>query len=255
MLKIQPIKALVDNYIWAIHDSRHTIIVDPGEAKPVLEYLQKNHLELDAILLTHHHWDHTNGIQELLQHFPSVPVYGSKTDGVPSVTQWVKEGDEIHFPNFPSSIRVMDIPGHTLGHLAFLYEEALFCGDTLFSCGCGRIFEGTASQMQHSLQKIAALPPKTNIYCGHEYTLANIAFAQMLDPSNMALENRRKQVEDLRSQGLPSLPVSLELELETNPFLRATRPEIIAAAHQNGFVGNQDPISIFAYLREWKNKF
>jgi hydroxyacylglutathione hydrolase len=257
MSQIKPIRALRDNYIWVIHgvDQSRIVILDPGEAEPVLRYLKENNLKLDGILLTHHHWDHTNGVDRLLAYFPGIPVYSSEKDKVPGVNHFVKEGDEITFSNLSSPIRVMEIPGHTLGHLGFVYEKALFSGDTLFSCGCGRIFEGTPEQMYQSLEKLKQLPSDTLMYCAHEYTRSNIRFAEAVDPANQILQQWKQEVEDLREKNIPSLPVSLKTELQTNPFLRCEDPIILASVKKNGYAGEGDPTSVMLHLREWKNQF
>lgn len=257
MPKITALKALKDNYIWAIHgvDERRIIVIDPGEDKPVLDYLAKNNLTLDGILLTHHHWDHTNGVSNLLSLFPTIPVYSSERDKVEKVTHFVTEDQTIIFENFASPIKVINIPGHTLGHVAYVYENALFCGDTLFSCGCGKIFEGSPSQMYASLQKLKQLPLDTLIYCGHEYTLSNIDFAETIDPENKILKNRKSEVAYLRNYHQPSLPVSLNIELQTNPFLRCEEPVILSSLKKLGYINKHDSISAFAFLRELKNKF
>ncbi len=256
MAHIFTLNALSDNYIWVLHgvNSSHVIVFDPSEADPVLNYLQKNNLTLDGILLTHKHWDHTGGVKTLLKHFPTIPVYASKTDQVEGVTKFISESDEIVFENLTSPIKILDIPGHTLGHVAYIYENALFCGDTLFSVGMGKIFEGTPTQMYNALAKIKKLPQETLIYCAHEYTLANIKFAQNIDPNNKTLELRKSEVENLRKNNLPSLPVSLNIELKTNPFLRCEEPSILAALKNKGYTGN-DPVSALLFLRELKNKF
>lgn len=253
---IYPINALKDNYIWVIYnpENHHIILIDPGEAAPVLNYIHKNQFILDAILLTHHHWDHTAGVADLLIHYPDTRVYGSLQDKTPQMTHFVSDQDLISFPNLNLIIQVFSIPGHTLGHVAYLTENAFFSGDTLFSCGCGRVFEGTPTQMYDSLEKIKNLPLNTLIYCGHEYTLANIHFAQCVDPDNIFLEERKKQVEILIEKKLPSLPVILEIELQTNPFLRC-ETEVISTAVQNYCHLNlPDAISVFTHLREWKNR-
>ncbi len=256
MPTIAAIPVLTDNYSWAIHgiDATRIIIVDPGEAKPILNYLAKNNLKLDAILLTHHHWDHTGGVQSLLSHFPDIAIYGSKLDEIPGITHFIKENEVIILENLSAPIHILAIPGHTLGHIAFLYENALFCGDTLFSVGMGKIFEGTATQMYASIEKIKNLPPHTLIYCGHEYTLANIRFAQTLDPDNTKLSFRKSEVEKLISKNLPSLPALLRTELEINPFLRCDKKPILSALKNKGYTGDH-AIAALLFLRELKNKF
>ncbi len=257
MNKIIAIPAFKDNYIWALHslDGSQVVVVDPGTAEPVLDYLRKNELALSAIFVTHHHWDHSGGVAGLLEHFPDIPVYGPANEKVEGTTKAVKENDVISLDAFQLEFRVMDIPGHTLGHIAFVGPSLLFCGDTLFSCGCGRIFEGTPSQMYHSLEKIKNLNKNTLIYCGHEYTLANIAFAQTVTPHNKALTKRLMEVKDLRAQNLPSLPVSLQVECDTNPFLRCKETEIMDAVQNHSHTKLTTSVDIFTHLREWKNNF
>lgn len=256
MNKIIPLKAFEDNYIWLIHSEKSSqiIAVDPGEANPVLAYLQANNLTLAGILLTHKHWDHTGGVKTLLQHFPTIPVYGSETDQVEGITKFITEDETITFECLNSPIHILDIPGHTLGHVAYVYENTLFCGDTLFSVGMGKIFEGTPAQMYDSLQKIKKLPQETLIYCGHEYTLSNIKFAETIEPQNHALKHRKHEVENLIKNNLPTLPISLSIEYQTNPFLRIEQPEVIQALKTQGYKGNT-PVETLLFLRELKNKF
>lgn len=256
MSTVIALNALSDNYIWVIHGQNNkVIVVDPGEAQPVLNYLQAQHMVLEGIVLTHHHPDHSGGILDLLKHYPHIPVYSSQTDKVAGVTQCVQEGEEIRISPHFSSFKVLEIPGHTLGHIAFLYENAVFSGDTLFSCGCGKIFEGTAQQMYISLSKLKQLPPHTLIYCGHEYTLSNIAFAQTVEPENTALALRKKEVEALRKNNQPSLPVTVEVELQTNPFLRCEEPSVIQAVQKQAQITTQDPVEVLFHLRQWKNNY
>jgi hydroxyacylglutathione hydrolase len=257
MNNIVAIPAFKDNYIWAVHslDGKQIVIVDPGMSQPVLEYLHTENLTLHGILITHHHYDHSGGVLDLLKQFPQAKVYGPHNEIVTGVTNAMREKDSISFADFDLHLNVIDIPGHTLGHIAFFNESVLFCGDTLFSCGCGRVFEGTPAQMYNSLEKIKKTGKNTQVYCGHEYTLANIAFAEHVEPNNMALKKRRDEAKQLRQQNLPSLPVTLACEFETNPFLRCEEQTVIDAVEKHYKVKMLDPIMVFAHLREWKNKF
>ncbi len=257
MPKIVPIPAFQDNYIWAIHslEGSDLIVVDPGDAAPVLAYLQNNNLTLSTILITHHHWDHTGGIADLKARFPSVKVIGPRNDKVDGLTQSVQEGEPISLEPCGITLTVLEIPGHTLEHIAYFNDTLLFCGDTLFSCGCGRIFEGTPQQMYDSLDKIKHLNKDVRVYCGHEYTTANIAFAKTIEPHNTDLLAYEKHVLSLRSLQLPSLPSQLCTELKTNPFLRCENENVIRAVQKNANIASSDPVTIFAKLREWKNHF
>lgn len=261
MNKIIPIPAFKDNYIWAIHspDGKHIAVVDPGDATPVLKYLQKYNLTLDAILITHHHWDHTGGIEKLLELAPHIPVFGSHKSNIKQINSFVKEGADITLPSFDYPMQILEIPGHTLDHVAYVGPLSLFCGDTLFSCGCGRLFEGNPEQMVHSLNKIQALDKETQIYCGHEYTLANIQFAKVVEPHNVLLQNREKKIQLLVQQNHPTLPVTLEIEQQTNPFLRCNFPDVIQSVqkHWNHQLTSQvvSTIEVFSYLRQWKDTF
>jgi len=254
---IIPIPAFKDNYIWAMVKVNGTgiAVIDPGDAKPVLTYLHNNQLSLNAILITHHHWDHSGGIAALSDQFKNIPVYGPASENIPGLTHPVKEGDIIALPAFALSLNVYDIPGHTLGHVAYYGSEMLFCGDTLFSCGCGRLFEGTPTQMVASLDKIKKLPLNTQIYCGHEYTLANLAFAQTVEPQNAYIAAKIAAVKSLRAQNYPTLPVTLASELQTNPFLRCTEPTVIKAVEQHTNLTLHSPIDVFTHLRAWKDQF
>ena len=253
-LSIVPVAAFKDNYVWTLRNASYAAVVDPGEARPVLGYLAREKLAIVAILATHHHPDHVGGIAELVQKYP-VPVYGPKNEPIATLTRPVSEGDSVGLPELGVRFSVLDIPGHTRAHIAYYGAGALFCGDTLFACGCGRLFEGTAEQMYASLGKLAALPDDTKVYCGHEYTLANIGFAKTVEPGNGALAQREARDRRLRQSGKPTLPSTLGEEKATNPFLRCLEPAVVESA--NKYLGARiaDPVRVFAAIRDWKNRF
>jgi hydroxyacylglutathione hydrolase len=253
MLEIVPIKAFNDNYVWTLRNKTHAAVVDPGEAKPVLDYLGAEKLQLAAILATHHHADHVGGIAELLQRH-RVPVYGPRGEPIATLTQPVGGGDTVSIPELGVSFDVLDIPGHTRAHIAYYGAGSLFCGDTLFACGCGRLFEGTAEQMYASLGKLASLPDDTKVYCGHEYTLANIGFARTVEPGNDALRRREERDRKLREAGRPTLPSTIGEEKATNPFLRAREPAVVDSVNKYLGLRVSDPVRVFAAIRDWKNK-
>jgi hydroxyacylglutathione hydrolase len=229
-------------------------VVDPGDEAPVLDYLAKEDAGLAAILLTHHHGDHTGGVAGLLARHP-VPVFGPAGEPIAGITVPLREGDPVALPGFQDHFRVIDVPGHTRGHIAYYGHGALFCGDTLFGCGCGRLFEGTAEQMWASLGKLAALPADTRVYCAHEYTQSNIRFALAVEPGNAALQARAKRVAHLRADRQSTVPFTLAEERQTNPFLRSGEAEVTAAAERHCGARLSGAAEVFAALREWKNDF
>ena len=260
-LSVLTIPAFKDNYLWLIHDGVHAAVVDPGEAKPVLAALKEHGLRLTAILLTHHHTDHIGGVPELLQHY-QVPVYGPRNESIATVTLPVGEGKQIDVPGLALRVSVLDVPGHTMGHIAYVRAPLdaeptwLFCGDTLFAGGCGRLFEGTPAQMISSLGKLAALPDDTKVYCAHEYTLSNLRFARVVEPDNVALQERVKAETDKREHNLPTVPSTIEIEKATNPFLRYREPAIAQELVKAGKLDKIDtPLATFTALRLWKNDF
>ena len=252
--QVVPLRAFKDNYIWILRNQRYAAAVDPGDAQPVIDYLEGERLELCAILATHHHADHVGGVARLLK-LLSVPVYGPRGEPIATLTHPVGEGDAVEIPQLGLRLRVLDIPGHTRAHIAYYGANSLFCGDTLFACGCGRLFEGTAQQMAASLAKLAALPDDTLVYSGHEYTLANIDFAKAVEPNNADLLARAASEAQKRKHDEPTLPSTIGREKQTNPFLRCGEAAVIAAA--NKFLGTPvgDPVEVFAAIRQWKNRF
>jgi hydroxyacylglutathione hydrolase len=255
-LSVLPVPAFADNYLWLIHDGSRAAAVDPGDAGPILAALEKLGLSLTAILLTHHHADHVGGVGDLLQRFP-VPVFGPRHEAIAGVTQPLSQGDKVSVPGLALELSVLDVPGHTSGHIAYVARQPawLFCGDTLFAGGCGRLFEGTPAQMADSLDKLAALPDTTLVFCAHEYTLSNLRFAREADPDNPALVARVAAEQAKRDRGLPTLPSSIGLEKATNPFLRYREPAIHDTLEAKGKISSREPIAVFAALREWKNSY
>ncbi len=252
--EIIPLRAFADNYIWTLRDGKRAAVVDPGDARPVIDYLSREQLELVAILNTHHHADHVGGNAGLLERW-TVPVYGPQDERIAEVTQRLKAGARFSLPHFGVEFEVMEIPGHTRSHIAFHGGGMVFSGDTLFAAGCGRLFEGTPRQMHDSLSRLMQLPDATRVYCGHEYTLANIRFAKAADPGNAALRELEARAQQQRDRDLPTLPSTIGQEKATNPFVRVREPAVIAAA--NRFAGKtlKDPVDVLAAIREWKNGF
>jgi hydroxyacylglutathione hydrolase len=251
---VNPVRAFQDNYVWTLRAGANAAVVDPGEAGPVLAYLRAHKLNLTAILNTHHHADHVGGNAELLEHYP-VPVYGPYDDRIPTLSERVREGDKFTLPGFALELQVFEIPAHTRTHIAFYGGGMLFCGDTLFACGCGRLFEGTPANMHAALTKLGGLPGSTKVYCGHEYTLSNIKFARAVEAGNPALVQWEQAAAALRAKDEVTLPSTLEQELAANPFMRCSEPEVVAAASKYAGKALTDPVSVLAALRDWKNNF
>jgi len=255
MIELLSLPAFSDNYIWMVHDGRESVVVDPGDGAVVLRALEQHRVELTAILVTHHHPDHTGGIEDLRGQLKG-PVYAPARERTPEPRVTVVGGQS--FELLGESFRVLDVPGHTAGHIAFVMEPKgqapiLFCGDTLFSGGCGRLFEGTPAQMHASLQALAELPGPTRVCCAHEYTLSNLRFASTVEPGNPELSSYRRHCAEQRGQGVPTLPSTIDIERRINPFLRCQEPEVRASAMAHGAHG-EDPVSVLAALREWKNR-
>ena len=254
MLRVIPIKAFSDNYIWAIvePDLAKGIVVDPGQAEPVIQFFSDNGLVLDTILVTHHHFDHIGGIDSLIKHYPHVDVYGPVDNRIARVSHQVWGHQTISLPAYGLTFKIIDTPGHTNTHICFFEPQLnwLFCGDTLFSAGCGRLFEGTARQMLTSLQKLSLLPDETKVFCAHEYTKSNLEFASTIEPNNQAIKQYHKQI----SNQAITLPSTISREKTINPFLRTGHQEFIQAANTYG-LNTDNELSVFAAIRELKDRF
>ncbi len=256
-MKLIPLPAFQDNYLWVLHDGHRALVVDPGDAQPVLAFLRRDGLQLDAILVTHHHQDHIGGLQALRE-ATGAQVFGPARERIPEPLTRLSEGDVVAVLGL--QFRVIDVPGHTAGHIAFYSDNVdgaplLFCGDTLFSGGCGRLFEGTPAQMLASLDKLAALPGSTRVCCTHEYTLGNLTFARAVEPDNLELINYSQRCKELRSENLPTLPSTIELERQINPFLRTRLAGVAQAAIKHDATTSRDEVAVFAAIRQWKNEF
>lgn len=253
-IKIEPIPAFTDNYIWAIHNSQNAILVDPGQAEPAKFFLKKNNLKLTGILITHHHYDHIDGVMDLCQSHPC-DIYGPEDNRINFNYIKVKEKDLLHFSELGIELQVLETPGHTLSHICYFNEQWLFCGDTLFSIGCGRMFEGTPEQYVNSLNKLKTLVNSTYVFCSHEYTSDNLKFALSLEPINSELLEYQEEVNSLRQANKPSLPTILQMEKRLNPFLRThetTVQSIIGKLTDNDI---KDEIECFAAMRHLKDIF
>ncbi|HPP47213.1 MAG TPA: hydroxyacylglutathione hydrolase [Accumulibacter sp.] len=251
MFEVIRIPAFKDNYIWLLRQGTQTAVVDPGDARPVLTRLDREGWSLSAILITHHHADHQGGVAALLTHYP-VPVYGPANESIHGLDRPLRGGETVVLDSLDLSLQVIAVPGHTLGHLAYYGAGTLFCGDTLFGGGCGRLFEGSPEQMADSLARLASLPDDTEVYCAHEYTEANLRFALAVEAGNRQLQRRVDEVAVTRAKGLSTIPSTIALEKATNPFLRCAFPEVIASARQRQPEA-ADEVAVFAALREWKN--
>lgn len=262
MVDATPIRAFSDNYIWMIHglrDRTQVAVVDPGDAAPVVETLESRGLKLGAILVTHHHFDHVGGVAELKRRY-RVEVIGPAGEKIPECSRSVRGGQQVEVEAIAAEFAVMDIPGHTLGHVAYFCRGegrsgALFCGDTLFSAGCGRLFEGTAEQMTRSLSLLRDLPMETRVFCGHEYTVNNLRFAVAVEPDNVSAHEYLETARGLRAQGQPTLPSTMELEIKVNPFLRCKQPTVQKSAEQHAGRTLDGEVEVFATIRLWKDGF
>ena len=254
-MNLLALPAFADNYIWMLHDGARAVVVDPGDASPVIDALERLSLQLVGILVTHHHADHIGGVDTLRPRLQG-PVYGPAHERIPKPYQPMQEGDDLQVLGL--NFQVIDVPGHTAGHIAYAESKAtaplLFCGDTLFSAGCGRLFEGTPAQMHQSLSKLAALPEDTQVCCTHEYTLSNLRFAAAVEPDNADIRQHQQHCQALRDRGLPTLPSGMGLEQRINPFLRCAEPTVVQAAQTQGAEDNS-PVAVLAALRAWKNRF
>ena len=255
-MQLIPLPAFNDNYLWLLHDGSQALVVDPGDAVPVQDALSRLGLRLQGILVTHHHGDHTGGVATLREQ-TGAAVYGPARESIPEPFQPMQDGQTVSLLGV--DWQVIDVPGHTAGHIAYYAPDVdgsplLFCGDTLFSGGCGRIFEGTPAQMLASLDRLASLPGNTRVCAAHEYTLSNLEFAQAVEPGNRELVDYLAHCKQLRAQDQPTLPTTLATELAINPFLRSRQPEVTASV-QTQDPAAHDEVAVFAALREWKNRF
>ncbi len=252
-MHIVALRAFRDNYLWLVHDGRRALVVDPGAAAPVVAACESQGLQLAGILVTHHHRDHTDGIVPLLDR-QRVPVWGPADEPIPGRTHAVRDGDRIQPPGMDVMFEVMHVPGHTLGHVAYAGADALFCGDTLFSAGCGRLFEGSPAQMLGSLERLAALPAHTKVHCAHEYTLSNLQFARRVEPENADMASYTTWCEQRRADDAPTLPGTIGQELLVNPFLRVHTDAVRQSLAMRAGRLPVDRVEAFAWLRGWKDQ-
>jgi hydroxyacylglutathione hydrolase len=256
-MNLIPLPAFQDNYLWLLQHGQRALVVDPGDAEPVLDWLRQSAAQLEAILVTHHHADHTGGVARLRE-ATGARVWGPAAEEIPGPATPLAQGDTVEVLGL--RLEVIEVPGHTAGHIAYYCPDVdghplLFCGDTLFSGGCGRLFEGTAAQMLASLETLAALPGDTRVCCAHEYTLSNLKFARAVEPGNLDLQAYQQACEALRARQAPTLPSTLATEMRVNPFLRTRLPSVVRAAQAFNGADPRDPAGVFAAIRQWKNEF
>ncbi|MCM2679518.1 hydroxyacylglutathione hydrolase [Echinimonas agarilytica] len=254
-MQVAAIPAFNDNYIWAIHDNHHLIVVDPGDAAPVIAFIEQHQLQLTTILVTHHHHDHTGGIQTLCDNYSGITVYGPAEENIPNRHVALTDNAQVKIIAPACEFNVMHIPGHTLGHIAYYGASGLFCGDTLFHAGCGRLFEGSPTQMKASLERLGALPAETLVFCTHEYTLANLTFALAVEPDNADINRTLARCQQLRTEGTPTLPTTIAEQRQINPFLRSAEPTLQHQAEQWAQQPCKTPVEVFTQLRAWKDQF
>lgn len=256
MISVSPIRAFTDNYIWLLEsfNTRSVALVDPGDGEAALSHLQKHGMDLYAILITHHHSDHVGGNALLNEAFPDVKIYGPARENIPGMDVPLGDGDTVELAEMELKLEVLDVPGHTAGHIAYFFDDVLLCGDTLFAGGCGRVFDGTFEDLAASLRRIASLPEETSIYCAHEYTVDNLGFAQLVEPENSDLARRMENDKLDIGSGIPTVPSPLFAELATNPFLRTSNPVVIAAAEKWAGRTLKSATEVFTALRQWKDQ-
>lgn len=254
-IHILPLPAFTDNYIWAMFNHAHCVVVDPGDSKVVIDFVERLGIKLSAVLITHHHPDHTGGLKALKEYNPALSIFGPHSEKIPEVTVPLTKDDCIFLNEFGAELRVMEAPGHTLDHILYYADDVLFCGDTLFSVGCGRIFEGSFTQMYQSLHQIVRLPATTQIYCTHEYTLANIDFALTVEPNNPDLKHYKAWAERQQASHIPTIPTTLSQQLKLNPFLRVKFPPVVQFAEKRAGHKGLDNVEVFTQLRLAKDEF
>lgn len=258
MITVTPLPAFQDNYLWLLHRGKDAVVVDPGDGEVVLRALAERGLRLTAILITHHHPDHVGGLPRLRREW-DVPVYGPRAESakIPGLTVLLDDGDRVEPPGLDLVFEVLAVPGHTLGHIAYHApaQKLLFCGDTLFAGGCGRLFEGTPRQMHASLQRLSGLDGDTRVCCAHEYTLSNLDFARTAEPGSAAIAAEIERVRELRGRGEPSVPSTVSRERAVNPFLRAGLPQLAESAMAHAGKRLDDAVEVFAELRSWKDSY